>query len=201
MDLLFVLGGCVCLLLSCLVAVAAILLVWGYFHRRGSQREAAERIKEIELADIPRLAKECVNVFKDKLGVNLDPNDLESAAEQIDEALQDVEKLKEPFAKDDCYWHFVRAVGAFIGELMRIHAKHVWIKRKGEAPHLECELPSTAATDDEFMKVNEELEPIETGTSEVYPFDKVLSIASEFSTPEPGDLYAYIAAAKALAGQ
>jgi hypothetical protein len=176
--------------------IFGVLLVWGLLHQRGSQRVAAEKIKEIELAEIPGLAKECVDVFKNKLGIDLDLNDLENAAEQIDEALQDVSKLKGPFAKDDCYWHFVRTVGAFIGELLRIHAKHVWVKRHGEAPHMECSFSSQS-----LAAVSRDLEPIETGMSETCPFDKVLSIASQLSSSEPGDVYAYIAAAKALAGQ
>lgn len=200
MEWLLYLGGCSCLFVFGGVALFAILLLWGFLHRRGSQRTATTKIQEIELAEIPSLAAECVAVFDKELGIKLDLQDLENAAQSLDAALQDVDKLKGPFAKEDFYWHFVKPVGAFIGELMRIHAKHVWIKKPGRAPYMECSVSKPRFADDDFLVVDENLRPLEVGTSEVHPFEKVLSIASDFGAPDPGDVYAYLMAAKALSG-
>jgi hypothetical protein len=164
---LYIVGG--------LVALFALLLVWGFLHLRASRRQAEAEIEKIELAEIEPLARECVEVFRKKLGVQLDLDDCDDAAQKLDTAFQDRAKLKDTFAKDGFYWYFVKPVGAALGELLRRHARHEWQKLPGRPPHLEVTLPD--------------------GQSEVYPFDKVMQQAI---TGDAGDIVAYVEFARTL---
>jgi hypothetical protein len=156
-----------------LVALLALLLVWGFVHLSMSRRKAVAEILRIELAEIEPLAKECVAVFQKKLGIVLNPDDCEASAEKLDAALQDRAKLKDAFAKDGFYWYFVKPTGAYLGELLRRHAKHEWRKVPGQAPTMEVKLKG--------------------GSSEVFPFDKIIK---QSTIGEPGDLIAYVELAR-----
>ncbi|HEX3149490.1 MAG TPA: hypothetical protein VHR66_15555 [Gemmataceae bacterium] len=158
-----------------LVLIIGLLFVWGLLHLRQSRRKAEAEIRLIELVDIEPLARECVDVFRRKLGINLDLNDCEDTAQKLDDAFQDRKKLKDTFARADFYWYFVKPVGACLGELLRRHAKHQWRKQTDAAP---------------FMEV-----ALRDGTSEVYPFEKVIK---HITVGEPGDLVAYMEFAKSI---
>jgi hypothetical protein len=157
------------------LALFAVILVWGLLHMRNSLRTAYREIQDIELTDIEALTKECVRVFDRKLGVRLNLDDCDPAIEKLDDAFRDGYKLKGAFARDDFYWYFVKPVGACLGELLRRHAKHEWRKKAGAAPSMKVKLKD--------------------GHSEVFPFDKVIKQAQ---TGEPGDLIAYVAFARTL---
>jgi len=144
-------------------------------HLLASRRRAKAEIAKVELADIEPLARECVEVFRKKLGLVLDLDDGNAAAEKLDAAFRDRTKLKGAFAKDGFYWYFVKPVGAALGELLRQHARHEWQKLPGKAPHMEIML--------------------QDGSSEAYPFDKVMQQAT---TGDAGDLIAYVEFARAL---
>jgi hypothetical protein len=161
-----------------LVGLVGLFVLWGILHLRGSRKQATAEISGIELADIEPLARECVRVFQNKLGVRLELDDLDGTAQKLDDAFQDVYKLKEAFAKEDFYWYFVKAVGACLGELLRLHAKHEWRKQPGEAPFLEVVWPG--------------------GSSQAFPFDKVIK-QSQSGTPR--DLVAYVEFARTVAEQ
>jgi hypothetical protein len=155
-----------------LVILGVLFLVWGFLHLRHSQRQARDEIRRIDLADIEPLTDECVAVFRNKLGVELDLDNCGDATAKLDAALRDHERLKRAFARDDFYWYFVKPVGACLGELLRRHARHKWRKQPDEAPHMEM------AWDDNL--------------SEAFPFDKVLRHT------DPGDLIAYVAFAQTV---
>src|ERR1043166_4819938 len=99
-----------------LVAGFAVVMAWGFLHLRQSRRKALEEIRKIELRDIEPLARECVEVFRRKLGVQLDLDNCDAVAAKLDEAFRDPLKLKEAFARDDFYWYFVKPIGACLGE-------------------------------------------------------------------------------------
>jgi hypothetical protein len=158
-----------------LVALVGLFLLWGLLHLRQSQRQALTEVRRIELADLDTLAQECVEVFRRKLGVRLELDDCEDAAQKLDDAFRDRSRLKEAFARDDFYWYFVNPIGACLGELLRRHARHAWHKQAGEAP---------------FMEV-----VLKDGHSEAYPFEKVIKHSTSGS---PGDLVAYVAFARTI---
>jgi len=161
--------------LAVLFVLIVLFVSWGIFHGRQSRQQALDEVRRIELVDIGPLADECVAVFQQKLGVQLDLNDCEDTAKKLENALQDSSKLKDAFARDDFYWYFVKPVGACLGELLRRHARHEWRKQPGEVPFMEGALKG--------------------GHSEVYPFDKVIM---QMQMGEPGDLVAYVAAGRTL---
>jgi hypothetical protein len=158
-----------------LLGLLALFLLWGFLHLRQSFRKALAEIKTVEIADIATLAQECVDVFQQKLDVRLDLEDCDEAAEKLDKAFRDAFKLKEAFARDDFYWYFAKPVGAFLGELLRLHAKHEWHKESGKAPSMEIDLPD--------------------GSAETFPFEKVLKHGY---SGDAGDLIAYVAFARGL---
>lgn len=158
-----------------LAALFALLLVIGFLHLRASRRQAVAEIRRIELAEIEPLAKECVEVFQKKLGLVLNPDDCEASAQKMDTAFQDRAKLKDAFAKDGFYWYFVKPTGAYLGELLRRHARHEWQKLPGQTPTMEVKLRG--------------------GSSEVSPFEKVVK---QIATGAPGDLIAYVEFARQI---
>jgi hypothetical protein len=74
-------------------------------------------------------------VFREKLGLSLNPDDLEASALLLDEHLR-TERLKRAFSRPDFHWYFVKPVGAFTGELLRRHAGGDWQAQAGRAPCL-----------------------------------------------------------------
>src|SRR5689334_5703433 len=97
-------------ILCALLALPVLFFVFGLFHLYSSRRTAERAILSIELADIQPLASECQDVFREKLGVTLTMDSLDEAAEQLEQAFKDSYQLKEAFARDDCYWYFVKPV-------------------------------------------------------------------------------------------
>jgi hypothetical protein len=158
-----------------LVALFLLLLAWGVLRVLAGRRQARAESASIELPEIEPLARECVEVFRKKLGLLLDLENCEAAAEKLDAALADRPKIKDAFEKDGFYWYFVKPVGAALGELLRRHARHEWRKNPGEPPHMEVTIPA--------------------GTSETYPFEKIIKQAT---TGEPGDIIAYVALGREL---
>lgn len=164
---LYIVGG-----VAILLAVAA---VWGVLHLRQSQKTAYAAIAKVALSDIERLRNECEQVFKEKFAELLDLNDLEHSATLLSARLDNSESLKSAFAKEDFYWYFVLPVGAFIGELLRIHAGAEW--KQSEEGGLEMSLPLT------------------DGSAATFPFDKVMK---QVTMGDKGDMYAYLNSAVQL---
>jgi hypothetical protein len=144
----------------------ALFLVWGVLHLRQSERRARAEIRTIELAEIEPLARECVQVFRDKLGITLDLTDWAGAARKLDAAYENKDRLQGAFARDDFYWYFVKPVGACLGELLCRHGKYQWVKEPGMDPKVDW-----------------------ANAGEAYPFDKAIKQAV---MGDPGDLAAYV---------
>jgi hypothetical protein len=158
-----------------LVLLFLLLLLWGMLHFRQSKRKALDAVRRIELAEIEPLCRECVQVFERKLGVLLNLNDCEDAAQKLDDAFRQPYQLKGAFERPGFYWYFVKPVGACLGELLRRHARHEWRKQAGGAP---------------FMEVT-----LKGGQSQAFPFEKVIK---QVAAGEPGDLVAYVAFARTV---
>jgi hypothetical protein len=157
------------------LTIFALILGWGFLHSRQSKSKALQEIQNIELADIDSLTKECVEVFKSKLGVPLDLNNCDDAAQKLDDACRMPFKLKSAFERPGFYWHFIKPVGACLGELLRRHAKHEWHKKPGQTPYMEVLLKD--------------------GSSTVFPFEKIMK---QVQSGEPGDLVAYVVFARTI---
>jgi hypothetical protein len=152
-----------------LIALFVVIMVWGILHIRQSRNKALAEVRKIEIRDMDSLVRQCIEVFDTKLGVQLNLDNCGDAAQKLDDAFQNPSGLKAAFQRDDFYWYFVKPVGACLGELLRRHAGHVWLKKLNEAPHMEAKMKE--------------------GQTEVYPFDKVIT---QISSAEPGDLVAYV---------
>lgn len=155
-----------------------LVLVGGLFHLRHSIRVAEEAIRETTVDQIPALRDECVRVFGEAFGETLDLQDFEGSAEILSARLDHPESLKQPFAREACYWHFVLPVGAFVGELLRVHCNAVWRE-----------------ADDEFSGGLEIAIPVGDDVAQTYPFQKVIK---HVTSGDPGDVYAYFLSSKQL---
>jgi len=156
------------------VGIPALIFVGGVLHLRHSIRVAEAAIGEVVLADIPALREECLEVFRAALEENLDLDDFEGSAEILSGYLDRPESLKQAFAKDDFYWYFVLPVGAFIGELLRVHLNGAW---RDSEMGLELAIP------------------IGDDHAETYPFHKVVK---HVAAGDPGDVYAYFMTSRQL---
>ena len=101
-----------------LVAMLVLSTVW---ERRKTKRE----FRKLKIDDIQPLIQECIRTFKEKLGLELDLNDLDSCTVTLDDKVN-TDALREAFAKKGLNWYFALPVGAFVGELILRHRKAGW---------------------------------------------------------------------------
>jgi hypothetical protein len=156
-------------ILLVVVALAIGLFAWGLLHLRHSVRAAEQAIAAVTLDRIDALRRECEQVFRDRFGDTLVLEDLEATARLLGARLDDHEQLKAAFAKDELYWHFVLPVGAYVGELMRVHAGGTW--KASTEGGLEMTIPAGE------------------GEATTFPFDKVLK---HCTVGDRGDMVAYL---------
>jgi hypothetical protein len=153
-----------------LLLIAVLVAISMYAYHRRCVGKATEAIAQIQLTDVAPLANECVEVFAGKLGVHLDVANWEDSSHKLDDACRSVFKLMQAFPQKELVWYFVKPLGAYLGELLRTHARHEWIKEEGRPPTMKALLKDVEST--------------------VSPFDKVIKHAAIGS---PGDLHAYVA--------
>ncbi len=156
-------------ILGAIVLGVAVVVVWGLLHLRHSQKVAYRAIDGVALGDIDRLHRECVQVFRDKFSESLDIDDLDGSARILSARLDNPESLKKAFAKDTFYWYFVLPVGAYLGELLRVHAGAQW--KPSEQGGLEMTVP------------------VAGDSATTYPFHKVMK---QVTMGDHGDIYAYL---------
>lgn len=164
-------------IIGVLVATVAVLLIWGMLRLRHGARIALLEAGTIEVAAIGPLAEECVETFQSAFDIQLDLHNCDDAVAKLDAAFLDKRRLKDAFARDDNYWYFALPVGAALGELLRLHARHEWRKQPGQAPYMVARLADSE--------------------SEVWPFEKAIKHAQ---VGEQGDLMAYVTFAVSLWG-
>ncbi len=167
MTVLYILGG--------LALAFVAFLALGLLHMRHSSRVAERAIEGVTLEQVPALRDECIAVFRSAFGSTLDLEDFEGAALELSCRLDESESLKAAFAKDDFFWYFVLPVGAFLGELIRVHVNGTW--RESELGGLERAVPGG----DE--------------SAQTFPFHKVIK---HVTIGDPGDVYAYLESSRQL---
>ena len=157
------------------VGLFVAFLLFGLWFGRKFTKQAVAELEKVELADIPFLCEECVRTFQEKFGKNLSLDDFEGASQLLEDAFGRGEAMKRAFARQDFYYYFVKPVGAFLGELLRLHTGHQWRKDRPGSPYLVIEQGENSA--------------------ECFPFEKVLRTAG--ARPR-GELYAYLMAGKEI---
>lgn len=157
------------------VGFVVVGVVWGGLHLRQSQRVAYERITQVKREDVERLRKECEDGFRAHFSERLSLDDYEGSAKILSARLDQHETLKKAFGRKDFYWYFVLPVGAYIGELLRVHAKGEWQEAEGGGLTLVIPVAGQPAT--------------------THPFDKVMK---QVTLGDKGDLYAFLVTALRL---
>jgi hypothetical protein len=161
------------------ILLAVGFLVWGFVRITKRTADAAAAIAAVEGHQIPALVEECIRVCDQKLGTGLDLNNFEGSAENLDFLLEPKQRMrtKAAFELPDHTGRFVLPLGAFIGELVRIHNPGSrWVPRKDGGLAMDISQGGTTLT--------------------MHPFDKVLKHAA---TGKEGELLSYlnVAAGKA----
>ena len=162
-------------LLAAIGAFVIMAIVWGIFHLRNSQKVAYEAIEKVRLDQITNLRNECQATFQSAFNETLAIDDLETSARVLSSRLDNVDSLKKAFARPDFYWHFVLPVGAYLGELLRVHAKAEW--KNSDEGGLEMSIVAGE------------------GVATTFPFDKVMK---QVTVGDKGDVYAYLMASMQL---
>ena len=160
-----------------LVALVVALLGWGLLRLRAGAAAARRAIAVVRLDQIDALARECERGFREAFGITLDLADLEGAAQALSTRVDEAGALKGAFEKPGFYWYFVLPVGAYVGELLRVHAGAVWKVSEEGGVEMAITTPD--------------------GEVATFPFDKVIKQAT---IGDPGDLYAYLKTAPTLSG-
>ncbi len=158
-------------------ALFVVVMVAGVLHMRHSVRTAEAAIEAVGRDEIPGLRDECVRVFREAFGETLDLDDFEASAQVLSGRLDQSESLKKAFARDDCYWHFVLPVGAFLGELLRVHANGSWREAPEDVGGFELAIP------------------VRGEYAQTFPFHKVIK---HVTMGDPGDVYAYLMSSRQL---
>lgn len=157
------------------VGIVVAVFAGGILHLRNSQKVAYEHILRVKLDDVDRLRQECEEGFRRHFSEELSLADYERSAQLLSARLDDSASLKTAFGREDFYWYFVLPVGAYIGELLRVHAKGEWKEAEGGGLKLEIPVAGEPAT--------------------THPFDKVMK---QVTSGDRGDLYAYFMSALKL---
>lgn len=105
-------------IISALLSLIALSTI---YERRKTKRE----LREVKNDDIEQLVQECIRIFREKLGLELDLNDIEGSTATLDENIN-TSALREAFAQKGFDWYFVKLVGAFFGELIQRHRHAGW---------------------------------------------------------------------------
>lgn len=108
-----------------LLALVVMALAKGAVELRRSAAEAQASVAALRSDEIAALASEGEQVLRDKLGVTL-ADDLDEAARQLDVLIRSP-RIKDAFARPELYWHFVRPLGALVGELIRRRGQARWV--------------------------------------------------------------------------
>jgi len=156
------------------VLVIITVFLWGLRRLRRSVREVQKAIAKVTPSDIRNLSDECQQVVFAKFSERLSLNDLEGSATILSKRIDD-QSFKSAFMKDDFWWYYVLPIGAYLGELLRVHANAEW--KTSEEGGMEMTLS------------------VKGGTATIFPFEKILKQASSGAK---GDLYAYIKTAVGL---
>jgi hypothetical protein len=158
-------------------AAAALLGVVGYYRRTSARMLDAycDRVDALPMDDIAAMVPVCIQEFRERLGIRLDLNDLQGAAETLDQALRSQRTVMVLSAPG----HPLRALelaGAFIGELVRRHGRGKWLLG-GRSPGVRMFRPD--------------------GDREILPFVESLN---QFKAGREGDLSTLILYAAGRAG-
>jgi hypothetical protein len=157
------------------VLVAATIFVAVLLHMRRALGVAARTIEGVRPAAIPALRDECIAVFERAFGERLDLDDFEESARVLSGRMDHPTPLRRAFAQDDFDWYCVLPLGAFLGELVRVHGNGAW--RASQTGGVELVIP-----------VGEE-------SARIRPFHKVLT---HLTAGEPGEIHVYLEASRQL---
>lgn len=125
--------------LAALALLVLLAFARGTFELRRNASRARESLASLRAADVEALALEGTTTLQERLQVAL-PASLEAAAEQLDVLVRSP-RIKDAFAQPELYWHFVRPLGALVGELIRRHGQARWVDDPEKGLLLRVTLP------------------------------------------------------------
>lgn len=155
-----------------IVALAVAGFVWGYVRLKRNSTRLAEAIAAVKLEEIPTLAGTCAHVFASKLERPLDASDPLECVRTLDRTIPTLECWS-AFSRSDLEWAYVLHCGAYLGELLRMHAGGRWEMSADGGPEM-------------VMGEGE-------GLVRTWPFEKILKHRMQ---GDPGDLIAYFEVAR-----
>jgi len=138
---------------------------------------AAERaIQRVRIDEVQSLSQECIAVFAKAFDLRLDLDDFEESARALSGQMDQVDMLRKSFAREDFDWYCVLPLGAFLGELMRVHANGSW---------------HSAASGGLELRI-----PVGQESVRIRPFQRVLDHLT--ASGAPGAIYADLDASRQL---
>lgn len=154
--------------LLAVLVVSVSLFAWGWTRLHRNSARLATTLGAIRPEEIPALAGTCAHVFASRLRSPLDSSDPLGCAAALDDAVRSL-RAAEAFARPDLEWAYVVHCGAYLGELVRMHAGGRWETHDDGAPGLVLEQGEA--------------------TLRLWPFDKILKHRMQ---GDDGDLVAYV---------
>jgi hypothetical protein len=115
---------------SLLLLVAAGLLAgflgWGAWLLRRNLGGSMQRLALVDPSAIPALADECRRTVRERLRIDMDPQNADETARVLDELVLSG-RLRPLFKTHGYEMRFAEPAGAFLGELIRRHASAEWV--------------------------------------------------------------------------
>lgn len=156
--------------------LTGIIFVAVMIQMRLGVRAAERAIQRVRIDEVQLLSQECITVFSDAFDLRLDLDDFEESARALSGQMDQVDMLRKSFAREDFDWYCVLPLGAFLGELLRVHANGSW--RNAASGGLELMIP----TGRESLRIR--------------PFQRVLDHLT--GAGAPGAIYAALDACRQL---
>jgi hypothetical protein len=121
-------------MLPLIITAGLATLVVAYLRiSRAAFDEFADRVDALTPGELPPLVAECIAEFSVRLNLHLDMADLERSARTLDEAFRRRRTVLE-LASPRRRLRAAELAGAFAGELVRRHARGVWMIGGGRSP-------------------------------------------------------------------
>jgi hypothetical protein len=156
--------------------LTGIIFVAVMVQMRLGVRAAERAIERIHIDQVQSLSQECISVFANAFDIRLDLDDFEESARALSGQMDQADMLRKSFAQEEFDWYCVLPLGAFMGELLRVHANGSW--RSAASGGLELMIPAG----EESVRIR--------------PFQRVLEHLT--AAGAPGAIYADLDASRQL---
>jgi hypothetical protein len=146
------------LIIGGIVVIVVLIILFFIWAVKSSKRQIMEEIRKITVDEIDNLVAECVSVFRDKMGIILEIDKLKACTFIFDESIHISNKslVRKAFEGKGLPLHFIKPVGAFLGELICTHMNGRWQKQEDGVLSVRIEIDGEEKTIEPYEMVRKQ---------------------------------------------